>query len=374
MGQRMLSLVTNFKTFRVSRRAIEDHFHVKLTDERIAHFPWKYAGVVELVAAINGEPYTPYLVQDILEGLIISGRWNPTVPTFTFLCSDGLLPVGYSKHTLARHFLLIRGFIEDHPDEHSITVPHSSTDISNIIDTVLGELCEDLTDSTLYALQTLTPVTDMYYLLFGLEPQPPSFVMSVLRGMTEEEKKDMRRSYGLQHRDELIDEHNEEKRLELPEGELGYCLAFEKIRDYMARCSLRDLVDLYPSFHFYDAARRTRHNALSPLRTHLLTADFTDESGILHDKRDRENLYHYVLYCVDGASRSEVCRILAMLGITAPELENEDLDPMLPYQLSKPSGRWIRKDSWDSLKTRLESQLAVPLHLFEEIIEPYVEQ
>lgn len=368
--------MTDLKTFHISRSLIEETFAVRLIENHVVHLPNSYASVVELIAATEGLSYTSSLVHEVLHEIVMTGKLTTIAPTFTFTftfnCRDGPLEVDYGKETLARHFLLIANYIEEYPEATSIDLDHHSIDVSSILDVLFEHDNDELDDEVLYALQTLTPVTDLYYLLFDLSLRSIDSFLSLLNCIPEVEKRQVVRSYQLQYQEELLQEESPPKRLELPsEGPLAWSLALETVRNYIAYKYVPVLAKSYPSFYFYNMATRMASEELPILRQHLLTSSFADDSGILHFDPDRQFLASFVLSCIEGASWAETGIILAMLGIKDPRLENEKVNRVLPYQVYPPRDRWITRDLWTKLRVSL-TNLPLSVEEFEHTLRHFM--
>lgn len=370
----MLTVITNLKSFRFSRRALEVKFGLTLVEWSLVSAMGDYARMLELEGALKDEPYTTMLVYEAL-GVLSDPVTVPREVGFTFNCSDRPIGVEYNKKTLARHFLLIANFIEAYPDETSITVDHSSATIQQVLLTVLEDHPYELTDERLYALQMLTPVSDAYYLLFNLAPRPPSFVLSLLGSLSENERRDILRSYSLQRQYALSTGVGNMSRLELPGGGEGLSIgfAFLTVREYIITHSLPELTDPFPSYIFLNMLiRRYNDEVELPVREFLLKSTFDDDSGFLHSEEDLRLVLGGVALCITHSDWDGICHILTMLGIKHPLLKNEHLHLYLPYQIEASKGPWIGCSEWEVLKNSARGK--IDEEAFSTIMGPYIQR
>lgn len=379
----MLTLITSLRVFRLPRYVVEKTFQCKVAHNKT--FFLDYGEAVELEAAVKKEPYTIHLIERALTNL---GVELPVIEesyrSFTFICSDGGVTLSCAKESLARHSLLVRGFIEDHPHENRMELlNHRMDSVERVLKTITGEDCFDLTEEDLYTLQTLTPPTDLYYFLFQL-PQSikPTMVLSILRAMTDDERHGVLRQHELtlnwaaERRHEGIYIDNDVR--ELPDQGRGLAIAyaFSTVRAYLREVHVPELQDPYPSYSFYEMVNYMAYEHYEVGGSHLLlTADFSDDCGILA-KDGEEYLIEEILGHCAVVKWSNFCIILAMIGIRDPLLKNEHIDRLAPYQViaKKGSIHWRHWCGPDSLRDRIERISEIPMEDVDRIMVPYFQQ
>lgn len=350
----MLTIVTDLKVFRIPLAAIEKRFSCKEPSGRFIYLPRGYATCIELLAAVNGEPFTKsrvdrFLLNHFSYGCASDG-WREHF-TFTIVCDDGEYDTRLNKHTLARHSLLIRGFIEEYPEATSIRLPALVEDVRVAL-SCLTVIHEALNDGVVYAMQLLTPVTDLYYLLFPLQDMSPSFITSLLERVTAEERRDLLQVHRARRAIESgqIGVWATDTMPDVPEG--GDCLAIgytlPRVLAYVEDHSLPGLTEKHPSFIFLISLLRGG----DPLKrkNFLLTSKFDDDSGVLEDVF----VQHITRSLIDTMSLCDwnECKIvLAMLGIKGEALGNVGMETYAPYQLI--CDKKIIRDNLETMRSSL---------------------
>lgn len=377
----MLTIITPLKCFRVSRSIVEGTFQCMTPESSTVSGP--YAEVIELLAALKREVYTPHIVEMALTNIGIGKRTLKLKRvSFDIVCSNGTVTYHYAKETLVRHSLLIKGFIEDHPDATSIDMRnHTTHSVNRVLKTILEEGRCCLTREDLYTLQTLTPPTDLYYLLFPLwnGEVEGDFIVSLLKGMTEDERQDVLRVHQLSHEIEWSKLYRGEDvdadLRELPAAGRGLAIgyAFNVIREYLRERPIPELTDPFPSYTFYEIVDYGHYDERNS-ETLLLTADFSDDSGLLHDEGSETFLMEEILGHTAVVTWPQACILLAMLGIKDPLLKNEKVERYAPYQITAKKGS-ILPHIWkgdNGTRARIERIAEIPMEEVDRIMAPYL--
>jgi hypothetical protein len=356
----MLSILTKFGVVRVSRSKATE-----IMGKTVPVMCMSCAKAIELEAATNGEPYTRYL---------FAGK-SEVEDRFDFICSDGRVTLLYNKHTIARHSLLVRNFIEDYPSATEMRLDnHTSLSLTRIFHLIIGGIKCSLTDENLYTLQTLTPPTDLYYFFFDLPTTlKPDFVVSILRGITEEERSQILRARSLLATldSDLIAPESDE--VELPDQGRGLAIgyAIRNVARYLREVAVPEMVDKYPSYTFHEMVNYDlRETFETPEKPFLLTHNFDDDSGVLVRKGDRSFLIDEILEYIQSFNWAQCCVLLGMLGVKHPLLGNESVTRMAPYQLVLEKGS-ISYSQWCSMMKRFEEIAEVSMIELKRVMQPF---
>lgn len=322
----MLSLITQFYTFHINRVSLARTFPDHILHERSRLMTYNYASCVELVAAVNGEPYSPLLLSEDLLGPIPAQEddW------FHFRCADGVLPLQFRKETLARHFLLIRGYIEEHPNETGTDIPYNSDDVKYAVLIVLDEeSLFSLTPAILSILQLLTPVTDLYYTMADMTLMEPSFVLGIVQGISQDERKEILRAHDARC---VIDADNRILSYTIPERGEGLAIAFALtgVTDYLYERDIPTLSVLYPSRVYINGPEDGR-----PYLDDLLTTSpFEDFGcGYLTSTHLIELVTMMFRAILRLKERGRVAKVLAILGMRHEIFGNTEMECYGPYQV-----------------------------------------
>lgn len=380
----MLTILAEFKTFFVSKQTIAEKFDRTVKDEVVCLL---YHSALEFVAALNGEIYDRSVVEQVLESLGGPCTLHSTFerqPRLTFVCTDGDYESDYDSAMLSRHFLFIRGWLEEYPNETRLPFTHDVLTTMTALDVVLeqtrngqGSSCQ-LTDEVLYAMQTLTPVTDMYYLLSDLSPRPPSDVEQFIRGVSETERKEVllthERTMHIQRIRWGEGSNHPRCLLTLPErGEgLALAFAFPSVLKYMARQGLPAVEQAYPSTAFLNRVLFSLNEGdEARVMQGLATTDFSDYhvSGPL-DGTLRHAIVKYVLEHLSIVSLAQCEKILALFGIRHSKLKNMEVEGCAPYQITIRESSIIRTTSY-SLRRALVDYHGLSEIDVEEVFRPY---
>jgi hypothetical protein len=165
-----------------------------------------YAECLELEAFLRGEKVSTELVGHALAK--ISNNLCPDPPELaqqagrcvTIECKDGKVNESQDTiETLCRHFILFRDFFSEYPDKDTIRIDNLTTDeVNSVLNAVLNEYPEQLGENILYALRTLNPISNAYFLFFKLAGMSSDTITSLLSLMTDEEKRSLEMTYRLQ--------------------------------------------------------------------------------------------------------------------------------------------------------------------------------
>lgn len=366
----MLTLVTTLKSFRVSRASVEERFNVRLNEAHVIYLSSRYAQVLELLAALKKEPYSSNVLSDLCFELLDNdasanndGFFVGEDAVFTINCSDGPLDlVNYTKEALARHFLLIRGFIEDHPEAKSIDINCTVADVRAVIGVMMDADTEVLTPNLIYTLQLLTPATDLYYLFFNLSRTADTFIVDILSRITEEERKDLLLSYGLLSRFA----GNEREYLPLPqEGEgLNVAFVFPRILERILHKDIPTLTTHCHSFVFLTSY--AFDTGLAFKKGLLLQRVYDDDSGVLsnecHSRLVTSLVEIALLHCIG----EERCTILKMLGVRHESIPHDGPVAYAPYQVTLRRGS-LSKRWWEDMRRRVGERVVA-----DRLLEPYI--
>lgn len=351
----MLIVRTIFKIFRFSRRDIEGTIGSLDVEDRIISA--SYALGLEIEAALRDEEFSVKIMND-------ANIFSETIrgdEVMTFVCSDGEFECPYKKETLARHSTLIRDYITDYPEATSIDMSrHSKDDVKATIWTMLEFVSYPLTPGRRYVLQMLNPPTDLYQLLFGM----PTNVLSIVRGMTQEERDDVLDSYDLMSKISSSDIYRP-----LPNcgGGDAIALAFPSVRVNL-NDRAPELCETYPSFYYYQIC--DSEDRVYECKQLLLTADFNDYCGIATD-RQRSKIIETIIETMSKCTWEETCILLAMIGIRHPLLHNEDVDRCAPYQVTiSPDLNLGNTFTWSSL-VECGEKGDLSMGYFSAIVRPY---
>ena len=352
----MNSLVTQLRTIRVSTLQAKEIIGLEY-ESRVRIEAYGYA--VEVEAALRGEPYTRE---------VIHGRVHRNVDTFVITCSDRKVVLRYDKHTLARHSLLIKGFIEDFPE--ATDMPLTSVDsasVEAIFSTIMTRQMELLTPKVLEGLRYLTPPSDLYYLLFSLpETLDPSFIISIVHGMSDEERSQVVKSY--RAKCEYSDCFSE-----LPDSGqgLGIAFAFQSVTDYLRGVVAPEFYNTYPSRVFLILLNDYRDDAKRPiLRRFLLESVFNDDGGLFDHRPSCVALLNHMVALMKEMEWKDCVTVLTMIGLRHPLLGNEKREHMGPFQLTI-HGHMIYDYVIDEAIEHLSNLEGVPMATVCQLLRPY---
>lgn len=250
---------------------------------------------------------------------------------------------------------------------------HTSLSLARVFHLIIGGIKCPLTDENLYTLQTLTPPTDLYYFLFDLPTTlKPDFVISILRGVTEEERSQILRARSL-----LValdsDPTVELGEVELPDQGRGLAItyAMPRVARYLRAVPVPEMIEKYPSYTFHEmvnyGCQRVFETQEKPF---LLAHSFDDDSGVLVRKGDRNFLVGEMLRYVQTFNWHDCCILLGMLGVKHPLLGNESVTRMAPYQLILEEGS-ITPAQWCNMMTRFEEIAEVSLIELKRVMAPF---
>ena len=335
--------------------------------------PTTYGYATEVEAALRGEPYTASLIY---------GSKTNAEDRFTFICSDRRLKLNYNKHTLARHSLLVKGFIEDFPEATEIELRnHSAQSVLQVFMSILRNSRSTLTPDVLDALRCLTPPTDLYYFLFYL-PQTiePHFVVSLLNGMTEEERLQVMDS------NRLMSEYECDYG-EVPNGGRGVAIGFAipAVNDYLGMVDIPEMRNLYPSYCFMLRVgalgditdlldEQPPSEKLMAARSFLLNTTFDDNSGVLSltdtKQEVRDGFVDRILFLMKGMTWTDTVKVMTMLGIRGSVFDNKE-ERLGPFQLTL-EGYKMRYDVWDCVMAHFGTFEDADERAIFDALEPYM--
>lgn len=355
----MLTISSPFKIHRLPRIPVE-----KLCGKNPSSTSIGF--VTELEAALRGEIHTECLL-----------NIHSVKDEFSFVCADRTISFPYKKETLARHSLLIRGFIEDYPEANEIDLSkYHSTDVILTLRGIFGLARVTLTPIIISILQLLTPPNDLYYFLFDLPSAlDPSFIMSILRGITEEERYDLIERYQLYERRTIEDGIDMPDRTPPNQGrDLAIAFYIDTVRSYLRSVRVPEIHDKWPSFTFYEMVNYSTYEAFEEEGKYLLlTATFDDDSGILVRRDDRSFLIEEIFGYFKVLEWEDCCTILGMLGLRHPSLGNENVTKMAPYQIELEE-EILDELYWLHIRQRLEKIAKVPMALIDELMKQYIKE
>lgn len=367
----MLTIITTLKTFRISREVFEFHFGAPLTNYHVMDLGASHGRVEELMAALEGRPYSASLLSDLgyvlladpdNQGSFFDGKDT----SFAVRCSDGdVVFDDYTKECMARHFLLIRGFIETHPNENSISINCPMVDVIDVVHSVIDIDTRILTPSVKYALQLLTPVTDLYYLLFDLSQTSNDFIVSILEKLTDEERYELLRSYRLTQRF-----NNNTEYLDLPQEGRGLKIGFAlpRVLEVAVKRPIPGLTDDCPSFIFLSSYAFTLPDSLR--KTLLFSSTFNDDSGVLVEEIYNQLIEYLITMAIAVCDWKECCTILYMLGVRHETVRDKvEGSPSAPYQVILRRGSLTMK--WSLIESTVKDKPDFNVSLLADILGPF---
>lgn len=314
----MLTLVTELRTFRVSRHALTSYLGAEVDKSPYIHMKYMFAS--EVVAALEGERVSSLLLKGAIsilcnlhETAVDVALRLPNIDITGFLLGSTRIPLCSS--TLARHFSLVRDYLTEFPDARTLDMPGRTKiheTLCNLF-TLNNAVRIPLDAEVLYSLQTLNPCSELYYFLYDLSPQHPLVVEGICSRITDLERRRLREV----HRFSPC-------HLPLPEegdGNAVLC-ATPMGRLYLCREGLA-LLPLQPSYLFLNACL-TYGMGWKELAVQLIDRGFDDENPYYPDVACVVRcLVSVVPFCSDEG----ITRVLSMLGVG-----EEPLYP--PYQVT----------------------------------------
>ena len=360
----MLTLVTHIGIVRIPllqlRRAIP------ILPERVSTSP-SYGSVIELKAAAKGEAYSSYPTEGIHPQAIEE--------SFSFACSNGKVTLPYRKETLARHSLLIKGFIEDFPEATEIEATRlNALSVSGYFATIFNDPGPvELSPEMIETIQILTPPTDLYYFLFYLPTDlDQSFLLSLLAGITDDERSDILVAHHAVER-EAENEEGYEMSIAVPDQGRGIAIAFAipSVAEYLRRVRVPEIHGPYPSFTFYTMVNYGCYEAFEKEGSYFLLETTFDDNDVLFLRSNKDFAITEMLGHLKVLDWDQCCVVLAMLGVRHPALGNEDVDRMAPYQLVLEENI-VEAYVWNGIRHRLCEIAKVPMELIDGLMEPYL--
>lgn len=336
----MLTLLTEFRAFRVSRSSLVATLGRPVTTKRIVKM--NYAAVVELLALLNGEQVSFVLMVKAI--LVLCEVWigeaealvhslpNVTEERFSFTGQEGVTTIEVSKSTLARHFTLVRDYIEEYPDATSISIPdctHILATISGILElNVILSALRWAEEASVYTLQILNPVSELYYFFLPLSLYSTQKLIDLCNSVTDDERRWVLEA----HRTLRASPSAPELLDYIPEGGAGPCIlaAFNNGRTYLCEKGSA-LLPHHPSYLFMNAYLHDRCGSDELMDT-LLDGTFDDETCYLSDE-DVLHVVQALTYSIVDASEEKIGKILAMMGVRHPSFGNIELQVSAPFQI-----------------------------------------
>ena len=365
-----MTVIAPIKAFRFPMAKVEKAMPL----ERLPPFvKADYAVGLELDAMLKGEVYAANALRHTFKSVPYGLEGD-----FIFECSDGNYAAPYRKEVLARYSLLVRGYIEDYPEATSIPLlTENRRAVRSIFSTLLNGDYAILEGDVLSALRMLTPPTDLFYLFFALPKSfPSSLLLSIIEGITEEERAGILRGHQLESNLDVAihwNELNEDPPRELPNAGRGLAIAyrFHYVRDYLRTTYVPLLHDPYPSHRAIElltSVKKEQARDEEALRF-ILTTTFDDDSGILSEKEESDLAGSMLLLAIKS-SWKDFCFILGMLAVREPFLGNENVEKMAPYQLRVVQGT-IASHWYCSVHVVIFEKYEENMVHFDNLVVPY---
>lgn len=306
----MLTLVTELRVFRVPRAALVSYVGLRITTAPLVYM--KHVFVVELLAALKGEDVSFLLMRGAVsllcgmspeDSTLVAGPL-PFVRREGFVLETTMIPL--CKYTLARHFSLIKDFIEEYPEASEVALP-GRTKIHQTIFSLfnLNGTKVSLDAEVLYLLQTLNPITELYYLLYDIGEQHPAVIEGICSRITEDERSDLRELHATRvlHTPYV---------LPLPDEGAGNAIlaALSMGRLFLCHHGLT-MLPTHPSFLFLNACTY-RAVGWATLATSLIDIGFDDVTPYYAAV---DEVVRALVAVLPLCSDEQVCRVLSMLGV-----------------------------------------------------------
>lgn len=341
----MLVVLTQLAVFRISLAKVEKSLAKGVHRTVIT---MNYPAAIELIAFLNGESVSKQLLYDAVHRLYPVGEGAleamsvvgllPEETLFSFACPDGLFQSDYSARALGKHFTNIENFASTFPGQ-SMPMSQTTNEVEEAIQAVMipsvwGDDSALLSDAR-PIIDVLGPSSDLYYLFFDLEGMAPSFFSTII--VTEEERSRLREVHDVQTRIARGDLRGTYLFNEVyyytvsAPNPSPFCL-FHTFSEYLSEDWDRSLV-IFPSHPSYLFWNYILHGQLPTVE--MLTHTFDDDSGILDDAM-AESLSRSLLTGILTVPMTyrEVVRVLTMVGIRSPLLQNEETEVYAPYQIT----------------------------------------
>lgn len=338
----MLTIVSDFNVFRVHKRSMKHLLPVAMIPEAVY---MKHVLAVELLACLADEVVTVSLMERALRCFYTGVRKSeaivaslPNLSTTTFTIeSNGANYGGFTKETLARHFTLIADYIAEYPERNSIDLSHCKG-ILPLIERFFSlarvsraDTGREGLDDMLYALQTLNPVTDLYYAMLDYDKYSIEQVVAMCRGITEKERRELRTLRRVRSQVPLtVDTSEPECVPEEGEGLYVLFLMVQAIPFIAAHGRV-----LWPSqksiVFLYETLQACKDHPL--LDPSLIDEDYIEDTPYI-SWRDAELVTLGLILALKSSNEHQTRRILTMLGIQHLTIGNETLVAIPPFQLT----------------------------------------